>query len=297
MPQFWRGGRRFFPADREGFLKDTGQKLPGGRGEVGESAGEWVTGTQPDVALRGETGGRRKGRRRQGTGATRRRLTRKRGVLAGVACRVHIVAGKGERAAPVPRMAPQSGPHMARNGRAEGYGPERPALSGRGIGREFRAILRIFDSRTRQVPGTGLPGQRRKVARERAPCAPKTQKNAGCGTAFRHFVPRGASRPVAAAKRRPGRGVRGGRKARKASLRHEPPRRPGRVPENPSVGGRATRDCPQFLPLPSLMTTKKRRHLRVGVFHGRSRKRRYPFAAARAPEPLRGRASPGTVIY
>lgn len=38
-------------------------------------------------------------------------------------------------------------------------------------------------------------------------------------------------------------------------------------------------------------------HTQRGLFHGRSRKRRYPFAAARAPEPLRGRASPGTVSY
>lgn len=38
-------------------------------------------------------------------------------------------------------------------------------------------------------------------------------------------------------------------------------------------------------------------YIQRGLFHGRSRKRRYPFAAARAPEPLRGRASPETVCY
>ena len=61
-----------------------------------------------------------------------------------------------------------------------------------------------------------------------------------------------------------------------------PPLGPPWEPRGPERPGRRR---------PKPTGTKKRRPLRTGAFHGESRRRRYPFAAARSPEPLRGRAN------
>lgn len=283
-PQFWRGGRRFFPADRERFLKDNRQKLPGQEGGGRPHAGKerWPP--------------RRKWRGRQGSVAAGRRLTRKR------EC--------GRRSVPCPHrggsdpgktlLRPVCGPRVVPTPGKGARGDMRQKARLRrvvGSGSEFWALLRFSGGRRRQRPGTDCRGATGTCpVGPESPACQEAAKNAGVGrdsVTSRSCLRAGRSQ--GSWRRQKGRLCSRGRekpaKRRRVAVLSAPRQSAGKpFSSGPQRGARNFCRC-------HCQDDKKRRPLRVGVFHGRSRKRRYPFAAARAPEPLRGRASPGTVSY